>query len=304
MPSVVDRYIKWSFSDEMIDILTKAFRVMDDFGIDDLIPDLIDWLSTAHNESREVVYDGFMEKVRSKLSKILDAHRITLTSDATFGDIVDICDMLFQVQHREDYEGIKIALESFDTDESILSRIFAEMSVEDTTYWLSRVEYVDSSTLTALKVYVTDRLPAEKAIDVDVDIYDRVMKNIKLSAECFGIQTFGSQLVDSDVAVAASFQMYLPLVRDELVKLPKKEFALNLLSVFLITDEGVGDLIAMYRKYSEDLLGSLDEITMVEKEFLSCLNKFIEYVKLQDEKDRVSQSGNTIEAVRQVGLDH
>ena len=304
MPSVVDRYIKWSFSDEMIDILTKAFRVMDDFGIDDLIPDLIDWLSTAHNESREVVYDGFMEKIRSKLSKILDAHRITLTSDATFGDIVDICDMLFQVQHREDYEGIKIALESFDTDESILSRIFAEMSVEDTTYWLSRVEYVDSSTLTALKVYVTDRLPAEKAIDVDVDIYDRVMKNIKLSAECFGIQTFGSQLVDSDVAVAASFQMYLPLVRDELVKLPKKEFALNLLSVFLITDEGVGDLIAMYRKYSEDLLGSLDEITMVEKEFLSCLNKFIEYVKLQDEKDRVSQSGNTIEAVRQVGLDH
>lgn len=304
MPSIVDTYIKWSFSDEMIDVLTKAFRVMDDFGIDDFIPDLIDWLSTADQQPKEVVYDGFMEKIRSKLSRLLDAHRITLSSDATFGDIVDICDMLFQVQHREDYEGIKIALESFDTDEAILSRIFAEMSVEDVTYWLSRLEYVDSSTLTALKVYIADKLPAEKAIDIDVEIYDRVRKNIQLSAGCFGIQTFGSQLVDSDVAIGASFNMYLPMVRDELLKLPKKEFAVNLLSVFLITDEGTGDLIGMYRKYSEDLLGSLDEITMVEKEFLSCLNTFIEYVKLQDEKDRISQTGNTIEAVRPIGVDH
>lgn len=248
---------------EMTDTVFKAFRVMEAFEVQDIYTNLIDWLVMEQNETPETIYDGFFDLIHRKLNVIVDKHRISLDPDILMRDKVDLLDALYRFMYLENYDTIYACLNSTEPDDVQFCKVIALLTDNNETEWMSKIVYISESSVDLMRKFVKSKV-SDKEDDIDLDTIDKIHANLSMFSKCFGSENLANQLTIAGVAIGASFAAYYQIIHDVFDDLPPADLAMNLLGVFMLTPEGSGDLLKLFRDNIELVTTDLKKIGETE----------------------------------------
>lgn len=248
---------------EMTDTVFKAFRVLEAFEFPDIYSDLIDWLVLDQAETPETIYDGFFDLINRKLNRLVDMHRIGLDPDILMRDKVDLLDALQRFMHLENYDTIYACLNSTEPNDVQFCKVIALLTSDHETEWASKITFISDSAVDLMRDFVANKV-SDKKDDIDLETMDKIHANLSMFSKCFGSENLANQLTIAGVAIGASFAAYYRIIHDVFDDLSPAEIAINMLGVFMLTPEGSGDLLKLFRDNIELVTTDLTKIGQTE----------------------------------------
>ncbi len=291
MDELLDVFLDAYASIELKEEVARSFSLFDFFEYKPAYSILADVVINGDQQS-DVTYDLFLKKLNACLDFVLQVHTLTLTNEATIYQKNEILTALGNLQKLEDYTGIIRTLESFEPNDEQLSSILSEQCQLDQGQIMALIENYNPSLLLKLKNYIY-------AIESDMIhvVPEGFDKPIKAFIACFEkselvenseFNYLGSTFYANGIILNMAFEHYLPFIEDNFNPVNEEETALHLLSVLLLSSDGQLSLLDTYRKYSFQLLQDLNKTSSVEIHFSKQLAHLNEYLKVQDEKARLS----------------
>lgn len=271
---------------EVTDTVFKAFRVMESFELPDIYTDIIDWLSTDQSETPETIYDGFFDLINRKLDRIVSVHNIGLTSDITMRDKVDLLDALHRFMYLENYDTIYACLNSTEPDDVQFCKVIGILTSKDESEWMSLLTYIDDNCVALMRQFVQDKV-SDKPDEIDLDTLNKIQANLGMFSKCFGVENIANQLTIADVAIGASFAAYYQIIHDVFDDLKPADLAMNLLSIFMMTPEGLGDLVKAFRDNIDLVTTDLQTVTETEIAYQKLVSQLKIFTGVQNAASRL-----------------
>lgn len=291
MDELIVAFINDSYSDELKQEIYKSFILFDKFEYDLAYQDFIDLLMYTVNMTNDDVRDNFIRILHSKLDYILQQHTIKLVDDVSLEQKNMILDGLYLVQDLEDYTGIIRELESFNTDHEQLATVLADLCSVEQVDILVLIEDFSPVLLTNLKNYIygKEQLKAQ----TDVKEHQNIITTLKLFFKLYGEDNIGHSLIVSNVALNQTMELYLEYSKGAIVVDNDHQTASNILSIIYMTSNGINNPIEVYRNYSSNLIGNLNQISRIEALIIRMVAKINEHK--QAERHAESQQQQIVE---------
>jgi hypothetical protein len=289
MDEILQHYIETSFSFEFQDELKRSLEIIDTFQSDFILDKLNDIINQPDEEvEADVKKDQIAKVIKDQVRLIVSQHSIFLTEEATLFECNEFANILFLLQHLEDYSTVIRELESFNDDHLLISEIFSNFSVIDVTHFMTLIDKVGDNFIVNLKSFIYQK---EKLLQRDITSSRPIVEAFKIFLECFENQkSIGEGIVKNNVPLGQKLDIYLEFITLDKTDLPKCAF--DLFSLILISSEGLNAPLMTFRKYSDSIFGDLNTISSVEVELSKLINRFNDYRKMKNEKARISQASN------------
>lgn len=277
---------------ELKEEIARSFSLFDYFEYNSAYSTLNDIIFNASNENASEAYDQFVLKVNESLDYILLEHTITTTAETTLFQKNEIVTALANIQKLEDYTAIIRTLESFESPEVQLSIILEDLTELDQAQLLTAVESFNPSVLNKLKQFIYEREYTEIQ-QVPQKFRDMIKAFVELFEKPENIQAgvyqyLGSIFLTNNIVLNMPFEKYLPFLEGNLNVTNEPETANHILSVILLSEDGQASPLDVYRQYSLELLQDLNKASSIETHLVRSLSKLNEYLKVKDEKARLS----------------
>lgn len=282
MDETIAGYINTAFSPEIQALIFKSFDIYEKFDYTNVEEDFIDLIMDASNMHSEDLHDKFIILINEKLDYIVGQHKITLSKDTTLSQRIEFCEGLYRLQYMEDYTGISNALESLEPNDEILALIMSDVTSLTDIEIREIIEDFNPIVLASLKSFIATKDKEEIKVE-NTDLATR----IKYFFHLFERNSIGRNLV-SVVLIGQRFSEYLPFVKEEIIKGSDEDIAFNLYSVLILSIDGYNNPLVVYRKYAEELFTNINKISLIEEFMIKFINQFNEFMKVQNEKNRIS----------------
>lgn len=291
MDELLDVFLDAYASAELKEEIARSFSLFDFFEYKQANSLLVDVVVNGDQRS-DSTFDVFMQQLNTCLDFVLQAHTLTMTEEATVYQKNEILTALASLQKLEDYTGIIRTLESLEPNDEQLSLILSEQCQLDQGQILTLIESYNPSVLVKLKNYIY-AFESEMIAHVP-EGFDKMIKafiQVFEKPEAIASDNFnylGSIFYTNNIVLNMEFSDYLPFVEDNFNPTQEEDTALQLLSVILLSSDGQASPLDTYRKYSFQLLQDLNKTSSIETYFVKNLAHLNEYLKVQDEKARLS----------------
>lgn len=291
MDELLDVFLDAYASVELKEEIARSFSLFDFFEYKQVNSILTDVVINGDQRS-DATYDLFLQKLNECLDFVLQAHTLVLNSEATIYQKNEILTALGNLQRLEDYTSIIRTLESFEPNDQQLSLILSEQCQLDQGQILTLIDSYNPSVLLKLKDYIYAF--ESEMIEHVPDGFDKMIKGfIQVFEKPEDIQNnnfnyLGSIFYSNGIILNMEFEQYLPFLEDNFNPTQEEETSLHLLSVLLLSSDGQASPLETYRKYSFQLLQDLNKTSSIEIHFSKNLAHLNEYLKVQDEKARLS----------------
>lgn len=288
MDDLINGYVQEHFPEELQAEITRSFDLIDFFEYHQAYSGFTDILMNADNDSTESVHDKFVMEIHSKLNYILLQHTVVMSETAEISDKNEVLTALGRLQHLEDYSAVIHTLESMQSDEEQLSIILSDVCALDQLSIMELIESFNPTILETLKTFVY-QIEAEREVSDERPML--LIEGLKLLTAEVCKDSVASKLLQAGILPAQKFETYLSFVgEDLLVQGNVDRTAENILSVLALSIDGYNAPITVYRKYSTQILNSLNLVTEVEVKILGLIAKFSEIKKAYDEQKRLSKA--------------
>lgn len=291
MDELLDVFLDAYASAELKEEIARSFSLFDFFEYKQANSLLLDVVINGDQRS-DSKFDLFIKQLNNCLNFVLQVHTLTLIEEATLYQKNEILTALASLQKLEDYTGIIRTLESLEPNDHQLSLILSEQCQLDQGQILTLIESYNPSVLSKLKNYIY-AFESEMLTHVP-EGFDKMIKafiQVFEKPEAIANDSFnylGSFFYTNNIVLNMEFNSYLPFVEDNFNSTQEEETSLQLLSVILLSSDGQASPLDTYRKYSFQLLQDLNKTSSIETYFVKNLAHLNEYLKVQDEKARLS----------------
>jgi hypothetical protein len=282
---IIETYIDNCYSEEFQVELFRAIHLFDFFQHNTIFTDLKTLIAEESNYSSDDLRDLFNLKIHEGLDYIVEQHMLTLVGNVTLYDKNELLTALGRIQALEDYTSIGRTLENMASDEEQLSSILSELCMLDDTYIIGLIDSIGSTFMQRLREFVnmkegelSDSFPEERAI----------LKNMKLYVELFGESSVGAILVRDGMLIGDRYEVYLPLIEEDLLHEDDNLTAKNILSTIFMSSDGFNSPLMVYRKYSYRIIKDLNRVSKIEALIGSMLAQLTEAKGLEREQAQLS----------------
>lgn len=281
---LIVEYAQSKFTKELYDELMASFMVLDAFVYQGLDDDLIDILNGIEEDS-DVIQDEFLECVNRHLTKVLRSHQVYLSDDAELSQKNQILAVLFRLQRLEDPVPPLRILETLDTNEAKFAKLVNAYSEMDESQATVVIESVDDSLLKNLMTHLY-AAEEESENDLQTNSHYLELKTLKANLKDFctvnGAENLAAEMMENGIEAGLSVRLYYPFVKEHLVTEDDTQTAKNIISLFLMAIDTYKDPVVVYRKYSEQLIPSVDRIVKIEVKIGELLNQLYQYQEAQN----------------------
>lgn len=275
-------YINTAFSPELQEQIFKSFDIFGKFEFTNVEEDFIGMIMNASYTHSEDLHDNFLILLNEKLDFVIKQHKLKVSDDASIGQKLELCNGLYRIQSLEDYQPLMLTLESMETNEDKTISILSDITNFSEVELMDLIEEVNPIFLVTLKSFIMT-----KDIDEPIVESDDLVTKAKYFFSLFEQNTIGRNLA-AFVLIGQEFNQYLKFISEEIVAGTNQDIALNLLSVMVLSKDGYKNPLILYRQICGDLFTDVNKIAQVEEFLIKFLNQYNEYLKVQDEKNRVS----------------
>lgn len=291
MNEAIETFIAETFTNEFIDLVHKAFSLFEAYDHQNAYAKLVAAVMDESISTTESRADFFSKELKRQLDYIIIQHRIELTGEATISDRILILDALFRIQHLENYVAYESIVESEEDSIDQMARILEELTNRDQGYFLGILERVDDSTIKLLKIFIQGKTSVP---DVD-PIPEEIIKRIRLFNQTFGTTNIAHVLIDAGMRPGYSFDLYIPFIQDYIVDDQSQEqTAINYMSVMNISNVPEHDFLMTFRNSAESVFKDPEQLGKLETHILTLIAKLDEARKVQNEKDRLSETSTSV----------
>lgn len=277
MDELIYNFIKSYLPIEVQELILESYILFEKFDYKDVDDSLINIISSEDFTDPGELQDVFIMEFNNKIDYVISQNGLTLKSDTSLHDKIEVMRSLYQLQHLENYNILYNLISSQDNDdETKLCSVLAENCSLDTSSILYILGSMDSNLIDRLRQYIEMKLGKE----INEVCSDTVINNIKhfyhflhtINRTCLG-----TQLINSRVELGLEFSYYFPFVEEHILSIDDGQTALNFLSIIMISKDGQNKVIEIYREYISKLLDSVNQIQKVEKLLNLHYQSFIEY---------------------------
>lgn len=277
MDELVYNFIKTYLPIEVQELIEESYILFEKFDYKDVDDSLINIISSEDFTDPGELQDVFILEFNSKIDYVISQNGLTLKSDTSLHDKVEIMRSLYQLQHLENYNILYNLISSQDNDdETKLCSVLAENCSLDTTSILYILSNIDHGLINKLRQYIEMKLDKE----INEVCSDSIIENIKCFYKFLHTKNrtcLGTQLISSRVELGLEFSYYFPHVEDHILSMDDEQTALNFLSVIMISKDGQNKVTEIYREYISKLLDSVNQVQKIEKILNTHYQSFIEY---------------------------
>jgi len=287
MDELIESFIEDNYTEGLQEEILRSFSLFDFFEYNDIYGNFIDLLTDLSNRDIGTVQLNFTVELNKHLDYVLKQHTIEVTDETTIYEKNEIITALARLLKLDDYTSTISLLESFETDEEILSLILSDNCLLPDTKIMTLIDRFDPSMLKTLKEYIYSK---EKDEDNNINI--DILTNVKLFFKLFTNNSIGLNLVRSNILIGEPFETYLQYVEGDLITPDNNTTALNILSVIILSSDGYESSLVTYSNYALRLLQDLNKVGTIEAIVINLISKFEEFKKANHEKNRLSTSSN------------
>lgn len=277
MDELVYNFIKSYLPIEVQELILESYILFEKFDYKDVDDSLVNIISSEDFTDPGELQDVFMIEFNNKIDYVISQNGLTLKSDTSLHDKIEVMRSLYQLQHLENYNILYNLISSQDNDdETKLCSVLAENCSLDTSSILYILGSMDNNLIDRLRQYIEMKLGKE----INEVCSDNVINNIKhfyhflhtINRTCLG-----TQLINSRVELGLEFSYYFPFVEEHILSIDDGQTALNFLSIIMISKDGQNKVIEIYREYISKLLDSVNQIQKIEKLLNLHYQSFMEY---------------------------
>lgn len=277
MDELVYNFIKTYLPIEVQELIEESYILFEKFDYKDVDDSLINIISSEDFTDPGELQDVFILEFNSKIDYVISQNGLTLKSDTSLHDKVEVMRSLYQLQHLENYNILYNLISSQDNDdETKLCSVLAENCSLDTTSILYILSNIDHDLINKLRQYIEMKLDKE----INEVCSDSIIENIKCFYKFLHAKNrtcLGTQLISSRVELGLEFSYYFPHVEDHILSMDDEQTALNFLSVIMISKDGQNKVTEIYREYIGKLLDSVNQVQKIEKLLNTHYQSFIDY---------------------------
>ncbi len=292
MDKLIEGFIHLSFTDEMAALIFKAFRILNLFNYSDVEADYINLLMTEDTMLPEDMQDSFVHTLRTQLEEVLSTHLIRLVDHYVLHDIVEILAFLHLVQNLEDYKQISVTMDSSADKYVVFATMVHDHTGMDPHRVLSVVENIDDAFFKSLQEFIHNKVSSG---DAQLPRYSPVGMHIIQNMRDFIVFTkrtdlLGAHLMDSGILLDQPIKRYKNFIGEFFDTIKDEDKAVHYLSLLYLTREGVMNPTAAYKDTVDLFFHDLSLISNLENQIAVLSTNFATYLKVKDEKDRLSKS--------------
>lgn len=270
MDSLLKEYIEINFSIEMQREVYRSFSLFERFGLSNIYENFINIITSRSYMSSDDMYDSFNNELNNKQDFILEFHKIETIEDCSFNYKNELLEGLFNIQNNENVEQMLSMLETFEDEHVVLSELLADNCNLQSTTILNVISKIDVTIIESLKNLLYSK--EDNGVIVVKD-FEKIKNRLKVFFILFGNNNPGFTLFNNGVILGEEINTYLPYLDGDIVMTDNDQTAKNLLSVLLMTDDSINDIIKTFKTISYDLIKDLSVITAVESKINFMLSK-------------------------------
>lgn len=288
MEDILSVFVETYYLEDVQEEINKSFDSFDFFDHNLVYAKLIDMCHQQGSISTDDLQDSFLATVHEGLDYILSQHTVKLVADVSLNEKNQLVAALGFIQRLVDYSAIIRTLETFADDIEQFSSIISELTLMDETRIHSLIESIEPSMMRTLKDYAYQRTDELQAPDSETLT---VLENYPTFTKFIQSQALGCTLVSQGMLVGDRFETYLGYVESNLIaENNPQQTAANILSVLYMSIDGYNAPLLTYRKHSLRILHDLNLVSKVEVKLLDLIARYTEYMKVLNEKTRLSQA--------------
>jgi hypothetical protein len=236
-----------------------------------------------------MMQDLIITQLNKQLDYVLAQHHIKLTHECQLWHKNDTLHSLHALQHLENYHDITSILDGSPDNEERLSEIIATFGSTHSTTAMTFIESVDDIFIMSLKKFIANKenlVSEDKKYNED-DLL--IAANLRLYKDYLGdVIPLGIQMAREGMLLNQPVKKYLPYVLEHMAEMDVSQKVLNILSIILMTKEGLTKPLEIYHQNSELFFSSLDVISEANSKMVNLLADFHLYKETKNEKARVS----------------
>ena len=278
MDDLIITYISTSYNADMQSTLLDAIRLLDSV-------EFIEHLDPLNNliMSEDLYHDidinlGVIGIIQRSIDDVLKMHTITCNTDTPLSTRVDILNSLIEVQSLLDYQTLLNFLRSDANDDDKLISIIQATSILTEIQICDAIGEYDSKIIQYLIDLLEKREESVQHTDTpeEIELQSRLIKRLHVFSETLDDYTMlGNGLIESGFMIGKPIMNYMPFVKEYWSQLPTDTIAKHIVSLILISQEGLDNPLMVFRKYSTAFTSDPSYILRLDTE-ISNLNSLLQ----------------------------
>ena len=278
MDDLINAYISTSYNTDMQETLYAAIKILDQVEYIEHLDRLNELIM-----SEQIMHDidinlGAIAIVQESINAVLKMHTISCNSDTSLSTRIDILNALLEVQSLLDYRGLLDYLRSDACDDDKLIEIIQTTTTLSEIQICDAISEYDSKIITHLIELLEKREENNDLADTpeEIQLQSRLIQRLHVFSETLNDFTMlGNALVESGFMIGKPIISYMPFVKEYWSQFPTDTIAKHIVSLILISQEGLDNPLMVFRKHSTAFTSDPNYILRLDTE-ISNLNSLLQ----------------------------
>ncbi len=295
MDELIRQYIDIKFDGYMHDEIIKGFDLFNKFNYLGHSEDYINLLMSDSDKMPEDTQDEFISIFMQQVDYIISSHLISLNSEATLPESVEIMSFLYEVQDLHDYNQLHTLIDSTNDEYEALALIINDFTNIEVSRAMQIIDDIDAIFFSKLKDYIvgkatytTDSLP--RFSDIGKEIIHNMRHFISYTKE---ENLLGEQLMNAGVLLNQPIPSYQPYIHHVFEKMADEKKPHNMLSLLYLTKEGVDKPVDLYSDVAHLFMNDLNKISIMKSKIADIVSHYNSYLEAKREEARLSKISRT-----------
>lgn len=278
MDDLIITYITSSYNPDMQSVLIDALKILDQVEYIDHLDKLNELIM-----SEQIIHDidinlGVIGLIQEAINVVLKMHTISCNSDTTLSVRVDILNALIEVQSLLDYRPLLNYLRSDASDDDKLIEVIQATTMLTEIQICDAISDYDSKILLHLTELLEKREETNELsiTPEDIELQASLIKKLHVFSESLNDYTMlGNALIQAGFMIGKPIANYMPFVKEYWSQFPTDTIAKQIMSLILISQEGLDNPLMVFRKHSTAFTSDPSYILKLDTE-ISNLNSLLQ----------------------------
>lgn len=281
-------FIESSFQQNTHDEILRSFNLFDKFRYLHFEEDYSTIISREELDTG-MTCDLIIEQLNKQLDFVLSQHCIKLSNECQLWHKNDALHALYGLQHLDNYQDISAILNNSSTNEEYLAEIMATFGSTHHSTAMTFIDSVDDVFINTLKKYISNK---ESLVSNNKSYGDDellIAANLRLYKAYLGdVIPLGIQMAQEGMLLNQQLKNYLPYVIEHMAEMNVSQKVINILSVILLTKEGITSPLQVFHDNSGLFFNTLDVISEANNKMVDLLSDFQLFKETENDKTRLS----------------